>query len=924
MQQVKIFINRYFRYLIYFLLLANIVVINKMTEHKELLETSWSPNGILSLELSFSQEKQDSILKTWEVTNRNFIFFGNECKELTLSLNAIRVAGDQNKWDYLFILIYTTSLFVLFIRLYPSKGSASQLSLGLTLIFISGLFDCTENYFISQALLHSNSPAWHIWLASSIKWVSVSLICVYLLIQMIRQKWLVWFLQKVSFYLSLTGKLTWEFRIVFIGLLILFLSLWGMDQGRDLLLIINNYHLGPIFFLGTISILALLNWYLPKLYSIRELQHIRFVNFVSGRWTVDPATRVKDQLDGARLLGSLTFLIPAISILNAMRIFGIPYYLDFINPFFLLVFVLAFYQIALFHGWISHWFAPAGVVNKIRFFALATFTFVFILMLPFFPDSVKPVFLGFLSLNLFLLSFVFIVFSSIRTCDWGISSWKINMTPFVILPGILLLLIFLLANIFPRLFFFNEEWRLLTLPVIICAIAFYTILFTYILIAGRIKNIRYITLLLIAGLVISRIKENPYHKLRTIPSQNGFASADSLPQYIRSWLNKRKAEIDSFHIRTNDSFPVFIVNAYGGGIRAAAWTTLVISDLDRRFADAGIRPFQHFVLAYSGASGGTIGLSQLCAAGYCLQSDPLPGTWEELYKNDYLTPLIIGLMGRDVWNSSVGIHLCPDRSVLQDNVWEKQLSRIGIAYDSPFVKYWDSTALHGKYEVPLLFSNSYDVDSGLKAIVAPVRLSHLQFPGTIFVEDLLLQDRNTSLKLSTGAFLSARFPVISPSGKIDEFHHFMDGGLKENSGAETSREIMEVFAKTLRQLGRSDSVFRKVKVILLSIPNTIAGTDSLQTTANLFELTAPLTALMNNWVGNTRKADTINAKNIDNYFHYQYDQLRPSALCISNFKPVLPLGWQISDYALTQMRSSLDSTKPALDSIVRIVKVGKK
>ncbi len=925
MQRARNFIHQYFQYLLYFLLLVNLVLINKVSEHRGMLENKWSPHGILSLELSFSQDKQDSILSSWDNTNKDFLIFGTECKEISRSLNALSVAHRQNNWDCLFIIFYTALLGLCYIKLYPSKGPGSGLRSGLVLISIAGLLDWTEDYFINQALFDHHSPAWHIWTVSLGKWILIVIICIYLLIRMIRQGWFVWVLQKISFYLAVVTNLIWSFRIVSIGLAILFLSLWSMDQGRDLLLIINSYHLGPVFFLITISVLASLSWYLPKLYSLSGLQNIGFIHFITGRWSEIAANRVKAQLDGGRLMGTLTFLIPAISIVNAMRIFGIPYYLDFIPPVFLLLAVLGFYQIALLHGWVSLWFAPGGTVNKTRFLLLAVIIFVFILSLAFFPDSVKPSFLGFLSLNLFLLSFLFLIFSAIRTCDWGITSWnKRNMTPFVILPGMLLLLIFFTANIVPRMFFFDESLRLLTLPMVICAISFYTILFTYLLMAGRNRKIRYITLVLLTGLIISSVFENPYHKVRMIPTQNTFQYTDSLPAYIRSWLMKRRTEIDSFNIQTQDSFPVFIVNAYGGGIRAAAWTTMVISDLDKRFTDSGVRPFQHFVLAYSGASGGTIGLSQLCAADYCLANDPLPAAWKELYKNDYLTPLIIGLMGRDIWNSSLGLHISPDRSVLQENVWEKQLRNMGIAYDSPFIKYWDTGGIHGKYEVPLLFSNSYDVDSGLKAIVAPLRLSHLQFPGTIFVEDLLQQDISQGLKLSTGAFLSARFPLISPTGKIDNFHHFMDGGLKENSGAETSREIMEVFAKTSKELGKTDAVFRKVKVVLLSLPNTVFGTDSLQTASNIYELTAPITALMNNWVGNTRKADTINARNIDNYFHYQYYQLRPSDLCIDNFKPVLPLGWQISDYALNQMEESLDSPKTNLESIVKLVRLPKK
>jgi hypothetical protein len=54
----------------------------------------------------------------------------------------------------------------------------------------------------------------------------------------------------------------------------------------------------------------------------------------------------------------------------------------------------------------------------------------------------------------------------------------------------------------------------------------------------------------------------------------------------------------------------------------------------------------------------------------------------------------------------------------------------------------------------------------------------------------------------------------------------------------------------------------------------------------------------------------------DGYLKYDYYQPRPSATCLKGFKPVLPLGWQISDYALDQMKSSLDSIRPKLNEIL--------
>ena len=54
--------------------------------------------------------------------------------------------------------------------------------------------------------------------------------------------------------------------------------------------------------------------------------------------------------------------------------------------------------------------------------------------------------------------------------------------------------------------------------------------------------------------------------------------------------------------------PMVVVVASGGGIRAAAWTFLVLSELEARFAEEGI-PFPYHVRLICGASGGMFGAS---------------------------------------------------------------------------------------------------------------------------------------------------------------------------------------------------------------------------------------------------------------------------------------------------------------------------
>jgi hypothetical protein len=171
------------------------------------------------------------------------------------------------------------------------------------------------------------------------------------------------------------------------------------------------------------------------------------------------------------------------------------------------------------------------------------------------------------------------------------------------------------------------------------------------------------------------------------------------------------------------------------------------------------------------------------------------------------------------------------------------------------------------------------------------------------------------LKLSTASFLSARFPFISPTGKMGKGYHFLDGGLKENSGSETSGEIGVVFKRALDKLQREDTVWKScsIRFCYLSLPNSVFSDAEELEVKNMFELTAPLTALMNNRVGNTTKAEAI----LEKMPGAEVFTIRPELIDSTKPIAVLPLGWQISNIALDQMRASVDSSR-AYKKILRI------
>jgi hypothetical protein len=288
-----------------------------------------------------------------------------------------------------------------------------------------------------------------------------------------------------------------------------------------------------------------------------------------------------------------------------------------------------------------------------------------------------------------------------------------------------------------------------------------------------------------------------------------------------------------------------------------------------------------------------------------------------------------------VWASAAGYPLWKDRSAIQESVWEGFGHRsLDISLDQDFNAIWQDTtpANPARFEVPLLFSNTLNVDDGLKGIMAPVELSHTDFPGTIFIRERIAalnalrkkeKDTPVYLPLMTGAFLSARFPFISPSGKMGPGYHFMDGGGKDNSGASTSEAIFISLARQGCRKPGKDSLFaqlmKKVRFYFVSITNSpYYNPDTRRLVSNRFEPVSPLVGIINSGInGNAQAADnTIQVRYLSDSTQFpgirsDYSSVWITATCVKDgkgkfYSPVLPLGWQISAPSLERMRNTFE------------------
>jgi hypothetical protein len=300
-----------------------------------------------------------------------------------------------------------------------------------------------------------------------------------------------------------------------------------------------------------------------------------------------------------------------------------------------------------------------------------------------------------------------------------------------------------------------------------------------------------------------------YHNARTI-DRTGAAHPVTLSGAWNSWLARQPAQ---------PAVPLVFVAAEGGGIRAAYWTARVLdctmrADLDSCGYEPRGGPGQpRSIFAASGVSGGSLGLVSYVAAVRRNEQ----GNWpNDRLGEDFIAPTGAWMLFADLPNSLFKLDFRPDRAGVLEEAWEDAWGSPSPLAEGLFAT-WATDS-----RVPLLLLNGTSVQDGCrlngsildadveeaprgKALRARDCLSMDAFgPGstgnsstaslaaTHDLVDLLCADQD--VRLSTAALLSARFPWVSPAGRIPRcgtsFAVFsVDGGYFDTSAASTIQEL---------------------------------------------------------------------------------------------------------------------------------------
>lgn len=446
------------------------------------------------------------------------------------------------------------------------------------------------------------------------------------------------------------------------------------------------------------------------------------------------------------------------------------------------------------------------------------------------------------------------------------------------------------------------------------------------------------SLLLVWFLLASSIDVQGNHPVRvTVDStEAGPADLPDLTEQFDHWLDANCATAPA-----KGPLPLVVVAASGGGVRAAYWTAGV---LDKLFPptpitpapDSGCEPTDGRapVFAVSGISGGSLGAISWLARPRT--NDPAHHRW--VFGADHLSAPLAWMTYVDLPRSFIGFP-GKDRAAVLEQSWEGRQQEL----KEDFYATWQR---RGPYWHPLALLNGTSVESGCRVLTAPVRLGAFDRPvgptscarrpedGThgekggptlIDVRGGFLCGRQ-DVRRSTAALLSARFPYVTPSGRLGTetcdstvkkdararaWLSVVDGGYVEGTGSLTAVDLFNELKPLVdcynqvagaAKCGQRRARTRKVELVLVQIDNGYSSVASETPPGRSGELFAPINGLVRAY--GTKDANArqraFGAFGCGNYLRLP-NVRGPGAQA--------PLGWSLSNSAKENLDRQLKAMK---------------
>ncbi len=505
-----------------------------------------------------------------------------------------------------------------------------------------------------------------------------------------------------------------------------------------------------------------------------------------------------------------------------------------------------------------------------------------------------------------------------------------------------------------------------TLAVVLMCASFLTVTGTFLTIQAARWQFPLLIFLFVLALTLQALGWNDNHRVRLSTQMHSYSSPSGAQVDVGAPIPGSFADYALGPNAAGTTSPVYLVSAEGGGIRAAAWTAAVLSELEIETHGE----FSKHMLLGSGVSGGSLGLAWFAAIvrgerESVITLDDIATMRTEFYQTNFLGPTVETMFLTDFLQRFWVRPLFMDRGERLERTWESGwqascLHRPSVAgkgsppvaqesicslFEQPWKQLW-AQADH----VPLLFLNSTEVQSGERFIEQPFTSIQGETGGTGFFNAALLSTNllPASSPLSAVVHNSARFTYVSPAGTLYDAstvhsahptsRQLADGGYFDNSGEITTAELAELLARSYPQAcaGPTGLANTSCPIRLIHISNdpALESMRSNDRCANEYgppppaiygEIRAPLMAVLSTRDAHAEVARAaarglfsptglLSAQNDTStdltVFHFR--------LCHGTHH--LPLGWTISAEALGEMQHQL--TDPAFVNAAQLKLIG--
>ena len=400
----------------------------------------------------------------------------------------------------------------------------------------------------------------------------------------------------------------------------------------------------------------------------------------------------------------------------------------------------------------------------------------------------------------------------------------------------------------------------------------------------------------------------------TTPSSNGLAES----------LRQRIADTHCYMTLPGGTVvkPVIVVAAEGGGIRAAYFTVKALDAL----ANHGC--LSNSVVLSSGVSGGSLGLALTKTGGSAALDEVRAVSGPSIVASG-----VTGLLAGDLVAADLGVHvpsivdgrlLWRDRAALIEQGWINAAPSLATRFD------YSATAGTG-----YALLNSTDARSKCRVIIgqlpigastingsaaSPVTCSQpgVQPAETAGLAAISKDECVSSLDWAGAAMLSARFPIITPAGRLPsgtacstgKTVELIDGGYAEGSAIGTLADLAPTITTAIREYNASQPGTGPYAMPLLVFLRNSNGFDvQAKESGVIAEPLVPLEGRAAQGRQSDQQACPAGLATCREQTRKFADMYRSEAVVVSPFtRPTIaaPLGWALSSFSVNSLSNAID------------------